>query len=84
MTHRTLSGLTAAVALLVAPLAHAQGEEPAETPKSPASESSVEAKAPEVSAEAAPADSKPPAVEEKAAEPMPAASPEGLTVNGSA
>jgi len=82
MTHRTLSGLTAAVALLVAPLAHAQGEEPAETPKAPASESSADAKAAEVSAEVTPTESKPKAVEAPAAEPKPAASsPEGLSVS---
>jgi hypothetical protein len=83
MTHRTLSGLTAAVALLVAPLAHAQGEEPAETPQSPASESSAEDKAAPVSTEAPAPDSKAKPAEPATAEPEPkpaASSPEGLSV----
>lgn len=85
MTHRTLSGLTAALALLAAPLAHAQGEDPAETPKLPASESSTDAKTAEVSAEAKLPDSTPKATETAAApatEPKPAtSSPEGLSVS---
>lgn len=79
MTHRTLSGFTAAVALLVAPLAHAQGEEPAETPPSPASESSADDKA---AAEAPAPESRAKPVASATTEPKPAAtSPEGLSVS---
>lgn len=83
MTHRTLSGLTAAVALLVAPLAHAQGEEAAEKPEAPATETGTEAKpaataTPSVEAQAdAKLKVEAPPVEEKPA----SKELEGLTVN---
>jgi len=55
MTHRTLSGLTAAVALLVAPVAYAQ-DEPAETPKATETDSNPQELPP---APPKPADAKP-------------------------
>jgi hypothetical protein len=79
MTHRTLSGLTAAVALLVAPVAHAQNDEPADTAKAPATDAGSQElpsapSAPPKTADAKPAAEAPP-VEQKPAE------AEGLSVN---
>lgn len=78
MTHRTLSGLTAAVALLVAPWAHAQGDDATEAGQAPAPDASAEeaprpAPAPEGEPKAEPATTAQPAA--------PAKEPEGLTVS---
>ena len=80
MTHRTLSGLTAAVALLVAPLAHAQGEDPAEKAEAPTSEGTTEptpaAAAPTVEAKAEVKTEAPQVAEKPASKEL-----EGLTVS---
>ena len=78
MTHRTLSGLTAAVALLVAPVAYAQDDEPAETPEATGTDRNTQDLPP---APTKPADTKPPAEPTPHAEPKPTeAKSEGLSV----
>ena len=80
MTHRTLSGLTAAVALLVAPAAYAQPDEPAESPKA-GPDSNAQELPPAPPAPAKAPDAQPKAEPAPTAEAKPVDTGEGLSVN---